>query len=491
MAIAKILAASCFGGLIGWLVVGPIAAGWGAGGRIVATVICVLVGLLTAALAEYRQFQRRQKLIQIARRHSLVFSEKGSQQIAERLKGMTNITRETWLEDVMQGGWKGYQVLLGDLRYATDQKQRVQTVVHFWGQSLYFPQFTLLPESRMLNFVSELTGIKDIDFPTHPEFSSSYHLSSSELETVRELFESDLLDYFRRHPGWEIRAGRDGIMMSRGTQMNAADYEGLFFQSHEILQLIGSSLERLIESGPEATNAPMEINTPRDIDEKPHRTPLRKAESTRGSTRVSDSADDEPASSWVARRVAASTVGFDEIDQFLRTPPPRKIPRKIVRQYAGNNHYAAYFFSFWLCLMGAMPISVGVIEMAKGKDVAPLIAMGCIPMLLGATVVIGTIITRGNKLSIIRDGIVVPAEIVAVEAPTTRTSGQLQNRIAKIRYSMNGQQRNESIEVLGAHIDHATDVLDRGERTPLLIDPSDSNRILLGLQLNQKYRIRF
>jgi DNA-binding PadR family transcriptional regulator len=47
------------------------------------------------------------------------------------------------------------------------------------------------------------------------------------------------------------------------------------------------------------------------------------------------------------------------------------------------------------------------------------------------------------------------------------------------------------VNQLNHAIDHATDVLERGEKTPLLIDPSDSNRILLGLQRNQKYRIRF
>ena len=112
----------------------------------------------------------------------------------------------------------------GDLITTSSGKKsttRRRTAIHYCRLSHYFPQFTPLPEGKWLDVAGSLMGIGDIDFESHPGFSSDYHLSSNQPETIRQVFNRPILDYFRANRGWEIRAERREIVMIRPELVDA------------------------------------------------------------------------------------------------------------------------------------------------------------------------------------------------------------------------------------------------------------------------------
>ena len=68
------------------------------------------------------------------------------------------------------------------------------------SDELRLPSFSLKPEGFLHRLVASL-GLQDINFDTHPEFSRMYQLQGSDEESVRELFQPGVLEYFEQHKG--------------------------------------------------------------------------------------------------------------------------------------------------------------------------------------------------------------------------------------------------------------------------------------------------
>ena len=80
-------------------------------------------------------------------------------------------------------------------------RQRVrQTVIGLQGPGNKGPTFVLSREKAWWN--RPLFGeYCDINFETHPTFSSSYQLSGTDETAIREWFTDDVLTFFEQHPG--------------------------------------------------------------------------------------------------------------------------------------------------------------------------------------------------------------------------------------------------------------------------------------------------
>jgi hypothetical protein len=74
-----------------------------------------------------------------------------------------------------------------------------QTVVHFDSKLLDLPDFTVLPET-LAHRLGKILGWDDIDFDSHPRFSSAFWLQGSDEERVRQLFRPPLLEWFEGKP---------------------------------------------------------------------------------------------------------------------------------------------------------------------------------------------------------------------------------------------------------------------------------------------------
>ena len=264
----RILFSFPVGAMFGWILVEPLlrVVGWGPREPRTVILCCGVVAVAMTICKEYLRYSRKQEIRLLARQMSLHYSAKGSQTIVDRLKSLTGRDGIFTLENVMQGGRGGIQILIGDFVSVWDEEDETtrQTVVYFTAPDLYFPQFALQPERRLLNLLGELAGLPDIDFPSYPKFSSSYHLSSLEVAVTQQLFDAELLSFFSDHPGWEIRAEREFMMLAQGDDVPVREWQSLLDESQQILSLFRSALEQLMKSSPvvERKSDPIRSHSP-------------------------------------------------------------------------------------------------------------------------------------------------------------------------------------------------------------------------------------
>ena len=82
----------------------------------------------------------------------------------------------------------------------------LQTVCCFQDErTRALPHFLLRPE-HLGDKLGSLFGGKDINFPTHPDFSSKYLLRGMNETAIRQYFTEPLLEHFDRDRGWTVEA---------------------------------------------------------------------------------------------------------------------------------------------------------------------------------------------------------------------------------------------------------------------------------------------
>lgn len=76
------------------------------------------------------------------------------------------------------------------------------------------PEFELRPEN-VLHKVAGLLGWKDIDFDSHPEFSSKVLLRGPDEAAVRRAFTPPVLSFFERNLGWSVETKGNAVLVYR------------------------------------------------------------------------------------------------------------------------------------------------------------------------------------------------------------------------------------------------------------------------------------
>ena len=93
-----------------------------------------------------------------------------------------------------------------------NEQTHKMTVIAFHSPHLQLPYFALCPESSW-SFLGELIGWKDIDFPSHPNFSKRYKLNSEEETQVRQTFHPQVLTAFQNMPDVSFEGGGNYIFI--------------------------------------------------------------------------------------------------------------------------------------------------------------------------------------------------------------------------------------------------------------------------------------
>ena len=86
-----------------------------------------------------------------------------------------------------------------------------QSVVYFCSPKLDLPQFVLQPEKKFHQF----SDLQDIDFSSHTKFSDDYLLQGNPEESVRNLFNDQLLDFFESKPRLCVEGGANQMLFYR------------------------------------------------------------------------------------------------------------------------------------------------------------------------------------------------------------------------------------------------------------------------------------
>jgi hypothetical protein len=133
--------------------------------------------------------------------------------------------RTRWFRHVVHGKARGVEVCVFDYQYVMGSDSHPQcwhqTAVGFRATGLTLPDLGLRARTwgnRFGQWMPELppevgTGYRDVVFPNHDEFSEHYQLYGSDEAAVRRLFTEGLLDYFTEHPGLNVEAHGDRLLV--------------------------------------------------------------------------------------------------------------------------------------------------------------------------------------------------------------------------------------------------------------------------------------
>ena len=85
------------------------------------------------------------------------------------------------------------------------------------------PVFTLDKENFM-TAILQLSGLQDIDFKKHPDFSKRFYLSGEDVKSIRSFFTNELIFFFESHPTYYLESNGDSILI-RGKERLASIQE--------------------------------------------------------------------------------------------------------------------------------------------------------------------------------------------------------------------------------------------------------------------------
>ena len=148
-----------------------------------------------------------------------------------------NKGRNRRLKHLIQGTQEEAIVSVSDYQYTTGtQKNRTthnQTVVFIESDRLNLPNFLLIPEN-IFHKVGNVFGYKDIDFESHPEFSSQYLLQGTDEESISSLLHDGIMDIYQRHPGTSTE-GLDTLLIyyRKGQRFKPDQWQNLLNEAIE------------------------------------------------------------------------------------------------------------------------------------------------------------------------------------------------------------------------------------------------------------------
>lgn len=134
------------------------------------------------------EFKQQSSVDELAMFAQIAYFSRGrSHQILNHLSGSTDVAAIHILD---------FQYTVGSGKNSASKRQ---TVVALVSDELQVPGFDLAPESIFSRF-TEMFGVQDIDFESHPEFSNKFILQANDVDAVRRFLDRVLLDLFCQKP---------------------------------------------------------------------------------------------------------------------------------------------------------------------------------------------------------------------------------------------------------------------------------------------------
>ena len=141
-------------------------------------------------------------------------------------------------------GWltDDVELTIFDLTYTTGGGKHShthrQTIIRFASSQLNLPDFTVSPE-WFFHKIAKLFGVKDINFPEDPAFSSAFLLQGERETAVRDLFSTQIREWFSARKGITA-AGRDQqLFFFRAEQrVNPDKIAGLLEEGFQFFKLL-------------------------------------------------------------------------------------------------------------------------------------------------------------------------------------------------------------------------------------------------------------
>lgn len=140
------------------------------------------------------------------------------------------------IQNLMYAHVEGVDISLFGYRYSKGRSAYNQTVALFYSESINLPNFDLRPE-HVFHKIGSAFGYQDIDFETHPQFSSNYLLRGEDENAIRRIFTYDILAFFSNNTGLSVEARGNRLLFYRNDKRAKPDDMPSFL--HEVRSIFG------------------------------------------------------------------------------------------------------------------------------------------------------------------------------------------------------------------------------------------------------------
>jgi hypothetical protein len=187
---------------------------------LVVALILGIAGLVAFILviAHWVEKKRTETLELTAGHLGLSFSPKEGGELMAELAGfqLFRSGHGRKLSNVIAGDTGELQLAIFDYQYTTgsgkSQHTHKQTVAAVRSARLHLPTFYLRPET-VFDRIGSVLGMQDIDFETHPAFSSKYVLKAEDEAAVRQRFTPAVLAFLESQSGITVEGGGDRLIL--------------------------------------------------------------------------------------------------------------------------------------------------------------------------------------------------------------------------------------------------------------------------------------
>ncbi len=205
-------------------------------------IVLAILGLIGGLiwLSFYMTKKRREGFLEVAESMGLIFYPDGSHELLSQLGDfkLFNQGRSRKMRNLIQGDSGEVSIAIFDYQYTTGSGKQThthrQTIVALQSSQLTSPDFTMRPEG-FFDKIGSALGFQDIDFESHPEFSKSFVLQSSNEERIRQYFTPTLLEFFESKQGISVEAQHGKMFFYRtGRCIKPAQTKDNLTQAYEV-----------------------------------------------------------------------------------------------------------------------------------------------------------------------------------------------------------------------------------------------------------------
>ena len=180
------------------------------------------------AVVWWQNGRRRGAMTAVATRLGLTYKEQANTDAFRTLLALRAIADvpilirgfRQWSTNEMAGQRGGRELRLFDFHYSLRAKgvgAPGLTVVLVPGAGAGLPDFALAPATAF-DKLGEAFGSRDIDFPTHPEFSRQYLPRGADEPAIRRAFGPRALELFSRERDWRVEVANGHLAAWRATK---------------------------------------------------------------------------------------------------------------------------------------------------------------------------------------------------------------------------------------------------------------------------------
>ena len=435
----------------------------------------VIGGVIVGAIFESRKTRRIESIRQAAGSLGARFSPSSDPELSDSLsRDFPQI--DPGMHNVVRTEVQGIRIAVGDVTITRETGSGIesttssvtQTAAYCDSKTLRIPRFTLQPESLMTKMFSRVTGIKDINFPDHPEFSRAYYLSAADAENTRKLFNGRLLDALGRRPGLYIASAPTSLIIYwPGKLCDAGELKGFISEAAEIF--------RLFEESARQSNLTAEAvsNAKEDIRARTGEVP-----------------------GLIGEILRKNLVSRADVDAFFSQPPPRKIPPNLLAYRNRETSLMLIGVGIVFALGGALLILVpGYLTLSAGKGLLDIglgsALFGLLFFVIGAVITFFSVPAYFRLTRLLRHGRPVTARIEKIASTSWTVNGEEIFRVTA-RYHAGGRAMQGTCKITGSALKRAQKLAPDTKSVLILHDPANPQRILLVEELqNEKEAERF